>query len=403
MNTVRRSQFPLETVSGDELPPFSLGEFETRLEEARAAMTRHQLDALVVTSKANIEYLAGLETQFAWTTPSRPWYFVVPRTTAPIAIIPEIGETNWLSTSWCRNVATWPSPRPDDEGVSLLKAQLTDIPRSFGKVGFEIGPESRIGMPVADLLRLKTMIGSQVVDCTLLMAQLRAVKSPAEIERVRHICKIAGNTFAQLPAMVSLGDSEKEICRKFAANLLLHGADKAPYTSIASGIGGYESIIMGPTDRRIRQGDILILDTGAEYGGYFCDFDRNYSFGKPSAEIIHIYDALWRATEAGIEAARPGNTAAQVFHAQAKVLVDAGIDVGNVGRFGHGLGKLITEYPSNAPNDHTVLRSGMVLTIEPSAMFGANCIMAHEEDLVITEDGADLLTPRADREITVIE
>lgn len=393
----------LQAVSGNELAPFSREEFETRVEAARAAMTRHRLDALVVTSKANIEYLAGLETQFAWNTPSRPWYFVVPRTTPPIAIIPEIGETNWLSTSWCNNVVTWPSPRPDDEGISILREHLTDIPRSFGKIGFEIGPESRIGMPVADLLRLKTMIGSQVVDCTLLMAELRAVKSPSEIERVRHICKIAGYAFAELPAMVSVGDSEKEICRMFAATLLLNGADKAPYTSIASGAGGYESIIMGPTDRRIKHGDVLILDTGAEYSGYFCDFDRNYSFGKPPREIVRIYDALWRATEAGINAARPGNTAAHVFHAQAKVLVDAGIDVGNVGRFGHGLGKLITEYPSNAPDDHTILRPGMVLTIEPSAMFGANFIMAHEEDLVITEDAADLLTPRAAREMIIID
>lgn len=402
-NAVSRSQSTLEAGPSNEVAPFSMHEFEQRVKRTRIAMTRHQLDAIVVTSEANIEYLSGFETQFAWNTPSRPWYFLVPRTSAPVAIIPEIGATNWLSTSWCRDIVTWPSPRPEDEGISLLVQHLSDLQKSFGRVGFEIGPESRLGMPVGDLLKLRSAIGLEVADCTLLMAELRAVKSPAEIDRIRHVCGIAGRAFDELPGLVSLGDSEKEICRKFAARLLLNGADKAPYTSIATGQGGYESIIMGPTDRRVERGDILILDTGAKCGGYYCDFDRNYSFGRPADDVRRIYDVLWRATEAGIAAARPGNTAAEVFAAQAAVLSAAGIDIGNVGRFGHGLGKLITEFPSHAPNDHTILKPGMVLTIEPSAMYGAGMIMAHEEDIVITDGAAELLTERAGAEITMID
>jgi Xaa-Pro aminopeptidase len=247
------------------------------------------------------------------------------------------------------------------------------------------------------------LISLDVADCTLLMAELRVIKSPAEIDRIRRACDIAGRAFDELPRFVAVGDSEKEICRKFAARSLLNGADKVPYTSIAAGPGGYESIIMGPTDRRVQRGDILIIDTGTKHGGYYCDFDRNYSFGPPSDEVRRIYGALWRATEAGIAAARPGKTAADVFKAQAEVLITAGIDVGNVGRFGHGLGKLITEFPSNAPNDHTILQPGMVLTIEPSAMYGAGMIMAHEEDIVITDGDAELLTKRAAEEITIID
>jgi Xaa-Pro aminopeptidase len=398
---VSKSHF-LSLSAGRELPSFERQEFERRIEAARSAMTRYGLDAIVVTSEANVEYLSGFETQFAWITPTRPWYFVVPRIEPAIALIPEIGETNWLSTSWCQEIETWPSPRPADEGISLLTRQLASITRSFGKVGFEIGPESRIGMPVADLLRLCSGIALELTDCTTLMAELRAVKSPAEIERIRHVCQIASRSFAELPSFVSIGDSEKAICRKFAASLLLNGADKVPYTSIASGQGGYGSIIMGPTDRQIRNGDILILDTGTKCGGYFCDFDRNYAIGQPSDEVRRVHEALWLATDAGIKSARPGNTAADVFRAQATVLRNAGIEVGNVGHFGHGLGKVITEPPSNALYDETALRPGMVLTIEPSAMYGEGFIMAHEEDIVIGEDGPGLLSLRADREITVI-
>jgi len=391
-----------ENGSTIELPPFSPIEFEHRVERARSAMTSFELDAIVVTSEANIEYLSGFETQFAWITPTRPWYFVVPRTGPAVAVIPEIGETNWLATSWCRDIITWPSPRPADEGVSILLKHLSSIARFFGKIGFEIGPESRLGMPVEDLLRVQSQMNFELADCTRLMAELRIIKSVAEVGRIRHVCGIAGGTFRDLPSFAALGHSEKQICRSFGASLLLNGADKAPYVAIASGVGGYDSIIMGPTDRRIQEGDVLIVDTGARYGGYYCDFDRNYSFGKPNDEVARVQEALWRATEAGIKAARPGNAAADVFQAQAVVLAAVGIEVGNVGRFGHGLGKLATEVPSIAPSDKTLLIPGMVLTIEPSAMYGNGHIMAHEENVCITDDEPDLLSPRASREITII-
>jgi len=398
-----KPDFSLAPRSQPELQPFTREEFEGRVERARVLMTHHRLDAIVLTSEANVEYLAGFVTQFAWTTPSRPWYFIVPRTRDAAAVIPEIGTTNWLETSWCRNIRTWPSPRPDDEGLSLLTPFLRGIPAQFGRIGFEIGAESRMGMPFGDFLKvIDAMSPTGIDDCTLLMAELRAIKSQAEIDHIRHICRIAGETFDHVPGFVGIGDSEKDICRKFAADLLLRGADKVPYTSIGAGQDGYSSIIMGPTDRRVAKGDVLIIDTGAKYGGYFCDFDRNYSFGPPSDEVARIHDVLWRATEAGIAAARPGNTAADVFLAQARVLEAAGVPVGNVGRFGHGLGKLITEFPSNAPGDTTVLKPGMVLTVEPSAMFGDHMI-AHEEDLVITEAEPELLTPRANREITRVD
>lgn len=382
--------------------PFTGEEFATRIERTKAAMTDAGLDAIVLTSAANVEYLSGFETQFAWVTPSRPWYFVVPRTGEAIAIIPEIGDSNWRSTSWCGSIVTWPSPRPADEGISLITSHLNSLPRRFGKVGFEIGPESRLGMPVSDLLRARNALVLEIEDCTMLMAGLRSIKSPAEVDRIRHICDIAGRAFAEIPATVHEGDSELEIYRRFAASLLVKGADEVPYVAIASGQGGYGSIIMPPTGRKVRKGDVLILDTGAKRAGYFCDFDRNFSFGRPSAEVARVYAALWYATEAGIEAARPGRTAADVFRAQADVLVAHGVEVGNVGRFGHGLGKLITEHPSNVPGDETLLLPGMVLTIEPSAIF-AGSIMAHEEDIVVTAGQPELLSPRASPEIQVID
>jgi Xaa-Pro dipeptidase len=385
-----------------EIAQFDRAEFEARVERARALMTAQKLDGIMVTSEPNLEYLSGFVTQFAWASPTRPWYFVLPRVGEAIAVIPEIGITNWLETSWCSDLVTWPSPTPENEGLDLLAAAINGVKRHFGRFGVELGPETRLGMAPGDLLRVGEKIRPfEMADGVPVMQALRFIKSPAEIAHIRHICGIAGDAFDHLPDLVRIGDSEKEICRKFAADLLLRGADKVPYTSIGTGQGGYASIIQGPTGRRLEKGDILLIDTGAKYAGYFCDFDRNVAIGEPPEAAKRIQDLLWLATEAGIAASIPGNTAADVFHAQAKVLEDAGIVLGNVGRFGHGLGKVMTEYPSNKPIDKTVLRPGTVLTIEPSAMYGDGKILVHEENLVVTEDGPVLLTRRAPREMAI--
>jgi Xaa-Pro aminopeptidase len=386
-----------------EPPKFTRKEFEYRVERARVLMTREKLDALLVTAEANVEYLSGFITQFAWNTPTRPWYFVLERTGKAVAVIPEIGLSNWRATSWVEDVRTWPSPRPENEGLDILRDVLRGTRRRFGRIGVELGAESRLGMPVADLLRFKRMLRQcSVVDGFGVLRELRLVKSPAEVAQIRHICQVVSDAFEALPALVSCGDTEADLVRKFQADILLRGADKTPYTAIGSGTGGYTSIIMGPTKRKFREGDIFLIDTGSRYNGYFCDFDRNYSIGSPSDKARRIHDVLYQATEAGIEAARPGNTAAEVFEAQARVLTAAGVEVGNVGRFGHGLGKVLTEPPSNKPGDKTPLVPGVVLTIEPSAMYGQGKIHVHEENLVVTEAGAKLLTRRAPPDMPVI-
>ncbi|MGH8429237.1 MAG: M24 family metallopeptidase, partial [Solimonas sp.] len=345
----KRKTRSLPIKSRRDLPPFDRAEFESRIERARAKMTEAKLDGMLITSEHNVEYLSGFTTQFAWNTPTRPWYFVLPRDGKAVGVIPEIGITNWQATSWVPDILSWPSPRPANEGLDLLQKAIGGAKRQFGRWGVELGPESRLGMPVADLMRLRDMIKPhEVVDCFHVTRALRLVKSPAEIERIKRMCQIAGDSFDNMGALLQSGDSERDLVRKFHSHMLLRGADKTPYTSIGSGSGGYDSIIMGPTNRKFRKGDIFLIDTGARYAGYFCDFDRNYAVGKPPADRARrIHDLLYRATDAGIKAARPGRTAAHVFEAQAKVLTDAGIVLGNVGRFGHGLGKVLTEPPSN--------------------------------------------------------
>ena len=135
----------------------------------------------------------------------------------------------------------------------------------------------------------------------------------------------------------------------------------------------------------------------------FCDFDRNFAFGHISDEARRANEVVWNATQAGIDAARPGITAEDLWAAQNRVLEAAVAASGNdVGRSGHGFGMHLTEPPSNMPGDNSLLKPGMVMTVEPGMEFVPGKMIVPEENLVITEDGCELSTRRAPLEMPVI-
>ena len=380
---------------------FGPEEFELRLARAQAAMTHDELDALVVTTAPNVRYFTGFNTQF-WESPTRPWFIVVPREGAVIAVIPEIGEPGMAGT-WVEDIRSWPAPRPDDDGVSLLQATLASLTRRFGRIGWEMGRESVVRMPLKDFDSLREQSGNLTfADGSPTLWALRRVKSPAEVARLRHVCQLASAAFEALPQRLRIGDSEIEARRKMQIELTEQGADNVPFVAVVSGPGGYSQCIVGPGERRLGDGDVLFIDTGATYDGYFCDFDRNFAFGHISDAAQRAHQAVWDATEAGIAAARPGATTTDLWRAMADVLEAAGSKGLNVGRMGHGLGLQLTEPPSNMPGDDTPLEPGMVMTIEPGMEYALGQMLLHEENVVITEDGAELLTRRAPRAMPVI-
>ena len=365
-------------------------------------MAVERLDALLLSTEPEVRWFSGFHTQF-WASPTRPWFLIVPADDKPIAIIPAIGEAGMRAT-WLDDVRTWPSPRPDDDGLSLLAACLQALPRRHGRIGMPMGHESHARMPVATLDALRECTSSSDwVDARPLVRRLRAVNSEHEIDKIRHVCQLTSLAFAALPRSIAAGMSERDICKVLTLDILRRGADSVPFLVGASGPGSYDNIIMGPTDRTLGAGDLMIIDTGATYDGYYCDFDRNYAFGEqPGDAARRAHEVCWEATEAGLATARPGATAADLHAAMWRVL-EAGGALGNdVGRLGHGLGMQLTEGHSNMPGDDTVLRPGMVLTLEPGMCFAPGKLMVHEENLVIREDAAELLTRRAPREMPVI-
>ena len=309
-----------------------------------------------------------------------------------------------MQTTWVTDIRTWPAPCPEDDGVSLLHSVLTSLPRRFGKIGWEMGRESIIRMPILDFDRLrKNISGIEFVDGSALVWGLRMVKSEGEIDKIREACRIGSDAFDRFLQVVRYGDTEVDIAREFRKSAFDCGADNAPFVSVCSGPGGYSQVIAGPQETAQTDGQIMFVDTGLQFDAYFCDFDRNFAFGHISDAARRANEVVWNATQAGIDAARPGITAEDLWAAQNRVLEAAGAASGNdVGRSGHGLGMHLTEPPSNMPGDNTLLKPGMVMTVEPGLEFAPGKMIVHEENLVITEDGCELLTRRAPVEMPVI-
>lgn len=376
-------------------PPrgFERAEFERRTEQLQQRMQEQQVDVLFVTTEPEFRYFSGFKSQF-WESPTRPWFLVIPSTGKPIAVVPEIGVAGFEQT-WIDDVRSWPSPRPEDDGISLLGDTLTEQSQRHKRIGVMIGPETHLRMPAANFASLQQRLGQhELVDVSEIIRQIRSVKSAAEVAKIRFACEVTAAGFNFLLEHLHAGMTEREACKAMHLEMLRLGADACPYLISASGQGGYDNIIMGPTDRQLTEGDLLIIDTGANFDGYFSDFDRNYGFGRVDDDAHRAYEAVYHSTEAGLQIAAPGRTTGDVWQAMWSVLEQAGALGNDVGRMGHGLGMQLTEWPSNVPNGDVVLQPGMVLTLEPGMSFAPGKMMVHEENILITDQGCEMLHQR---------
>lgn len=381
---------------------FDRSEFVQRTASAQAAMARTGLAGLLLMTEPEVRYFSGFHTLF-WQSPTRPWFLFVPAEGAPIAVIPEIGA-DLMRHTWIEDIRTWSAPCPGDDGISLLTELLAPLARGRERIGVMKGHETQLRMPLGDYERLLAgLAGLQVADATDLVRGLRMVKSDAEIAKIAHICAIGSRSFARLPQLAREGQPLEDLFREFRREALAQGADDVPYLVGGAAPGGYRDVISPPSRRPLATGDILMLDTGACWDGYFCDFDRNYAVGAADETSRRAYDVLWRATEAGIAAARPGATCRDLFRAMHAVIAEMDDQGGDVGRLGHGLGMQLTEWPSHAEWDSTEITENMVLTLEPSLSYGDGKIMVHEENIVIRANGAELLTERAAPELPVLK
>jgi len=380
---------------------FPAREYRGRVEHLQEGMATQGLDALLLTTAADVFYTTGFLTRF-WESPARPWFVVVPRAGEPVAVIPSIGA-DLMGRTWMTEIRTWDAPDPRDDGVSLLTGTLAGLVPERGRIGLPMQLETHLRMPLADFEALRTNLAPRTfVDATGCVQRVREIKSGAEIAKIRTSCEIAARAFARVPQFAHAGRPLDAVFRDFQIALLEEGADWVSYVAGGAGPDGYGDVISPAGPEPLALGDILMLDTGAVKDGYFCDFDRNYAIGRATDTARRAHAALWQATEDVLGALHPGLRACDVHGLIADALRRHGTTPLG-GRLGHGLGVSLTEWPSFTPLDDTPLRAGMVLSLEPGCETTDGRIMVHEENLVLREEGAELLSPRTPATLPEIE
>jgi len=374
--------------------------FRRRTKRAQRQMEQVGLAALLLTTEPEVRYYTGFLTRF-WESPTRPWFVVLPVTGGPIAVIPSIGA-HLMQQTWVSDMRTWQAPNYTDDGVSLLAETLCSMTQDGDRIGVADQMESHVRMPLADLRALETMLGARrLVSDGAITRRLRMIKSDDEIAKIKTACQIANRAFDRVPEIAGAGAPLAQVFRDFQRLCLEEGADWVPYLAGGAAQGGYGDVISPATDAPLAVSDVLMLDTGLVWDGYFCDFDRNYSVGPASPEVQTGHARLIEATQAAFDLAKPGAVISDLFHAMTAV-VDPQGDGSEAGRLGHGLGMQLTEWPSIIAADHTELQAGMVLTLEPGITLPNGKIMVHEEDIVITPTGAAFLSAPQDPAIRTI-
>lgn len=395
---------------------FPIYEFENRLKKLRNELIKNNIDVILITNQSNFHYFTGFISQF-WESPTRPMYLLITKN-SEIAIIPSLVHETMKKT-YIKNIYTWSAPHIEDDGISLLLEHL----KNYKNIGISMNIESQLRMPLKHLFDIKEKLKFNLIDITHIIQGLRLIKSDFEINKIRHVCQITSKCFEMLPKRLEKYEhlTERIAVKEMKLLLLENDVDDIRYMICKSGKGGYKSIVDGPTDEILKPNDIFVIDTGAVYDEYFCDFDRNYIIldnnyiGEDDSNILIKYEKanklLWNTTEIALKNIRSGMKINELWELMVDYLVTNGEEF-NVkkkdycdGRIGHSLGLNLTELPSIKHNEYTVMKEGMVLCIEPFIIIddkGERSIV-HEECIVVRKDSCELLTTRCPKKCWTIE
>jgi len=333
----------------------------------------YKIDALLVTAQSNVRYLTGYtgsNGMVLWTADSMT-LFTDPRYTIQAA----------QESSCAVKIARGP--------LHLAVAQSIQR-RRLKRIGFE---KARLTYETYDALKQALPLGSSLRPIAGYIEKLRMIKSPDEIARIRTSVNTNSQAFASALSHIRLGVSESEVAAEIEYQMRKLGAQKTAFETIVA--AGERTALphAQPTDRTLRNNELLLIDMGACQSGYTSDMTRMLFVGKPDRNTKSMYQAVLNAQLAAIAEVRPGTTAMRVDRAARRALKPAGLDKAFVHSTGHGLGLEIHEAPRLGKKDETRLEAGMVITIEPGAYVEGSGGIRIEDTVLVTENGCEVLTP----------
>jgi len=356
------------------------------------ALAEAGLDALALNSGPSLVYLTGLHFHLS----ERPVVALFMPGNAPILVLPELEMAKTRGLPFEMQVFPYGE---DLESWPVVFRQATQAARIDGHpVGVEPGRLRVLELRILE----EAAPGARWVSAEASLAALRMRKDAGEIAAMRRAVDIAQRALQATLPQLKTGMSEHELAAELTLQILRAGSDpELPFAPIVSGGPNSANPHASPSNRRLSPGDLLVIDWGASYEGYFSDLTRTFAIGKVDAELEQIARVVMQANAAGRAAGRPGVACGEVDRAARSVIEQAGYGQYFFHRTGHGLGMESHEEPYMRAGNPLLMEAGMTYTVEPGIYLPARNGVRIEDDVVVTADGSESLSDMPRELITI--
>jgi Xaa-Pro dipeptidase len=364
-----------------------------RLHRLQELLKTADLDAVAINPGPTLIYLTGMNFHLM----ERPVVLLVKTDTDPVIILPGLESIKVENCALPLRSFTY-----DDNPANWASA-FDKAVESIGLNGQLVGVEAN-RLRFLELQFLKNAAPeAKFVSAGSALEDLRLCKDPAEVAAMRRAAIIAQDALSATLSYIHVNTTEREIASELMLQLLRAGSDpEFAFTPIVSSGPNGANPHASPSDRKLQAGDLLVIDWGATYSGYVSDITRTFAIGQIKTEYRKVYDIVARANAAGRAAARPGIPAGDVDRAARRIIEDTGYGQYFTHRTGHGLGMEGHEHPYIYAENERLLEAGMAFTVEPGIYLPGRNGVRIEDDVVITEIGAESLSDFS-RELQTLE
>lgn len=280
--------------------------------------------------------------------------------------------------------------------VVLLESSERQLPELAAKLRLKIAFVETEELTLAMLTNLKRELPGMAFDLSPALngeiIRMRMVKTPAELDEIRRAQKITDGAFERVLGLIQPGMSERELAAELEYAMKKQGSLNPAFDTIAVSGENTSKPHGVPGSRKFQSGDFITMDFGAVCGGYCADMTRTVALGKVSGEQRKVYDTVLEAQKRALGVISAGKTGIEIDRVARDTIDGAGYR----GCFGHGLGHsvglYIHEEPRFSPRCRTVMRPGMVMSVEPGIYLAGRFGVRIEDLVVITETGCEDLT-----------
>ncbi|HEX9017668.1 MAG TPA: Xaa-Pro peptidase family protein [Anaerolineaceae bacterium] len=349
----------------------------------KQASAQNKLDGIALNPGPTLTYMTGLSFHLM----ERPTVLLVTPGKKPALVLPA------LESQKARNASIDLQTFPFGDNPATWQEAFNLAAQALGLDGKRIGVEPT-RMRVLELRFLEAALPkAQFVSGEAALGELRMCKDAEEIAAMRQAVRIAQNALQATLPMIKAGVTEQQIASELFFNLLRAGTDiDLPFMPIVSGGPHSADPHASPSDRPLQKGDLLVIDWGAIYHGYVSDLTRTFAIGEIEPEFHRIYELVKIANQTGRAAGKPGLAAGAVDAAAREVIEDGGYGKFFFHRVGHGIGLEGHEPPYMFGENTLVLKPGMAYTVEPGIYLPERGGVRIEDDVVVTENGAETLS-----------